>query len=161
LETKTKRLLSERIRRDVARSLKEHGFSRSKPTFYTRVFEGRVEFIHIHLFSFAPALRIHLGIRYASDSFEAVALNGPTSDETSWRSKLYFEESEESVAICGQEVLKYVEAIGLPWFESQRREGSRPASQATPDSVEVTCKLLGIPNSQLDTDGFAAGQPGR
>lgn len=156
MDTQLKRSLVKRIRRNVAVSLRAYGFAHSKPSFFTRVAGRRVEFVHMHVFSSAPSFRIHLGFRDALDSFEAVALNGPTSEDAERRKDfdLNFSESTDSVLVCAAGVVKYVEMAGLPWFHAQQVSEAVPLKNSELSSSALTCKLLGIPNNLFNLDAL-------
>jgi hypothetical protein len=120
VNSKEKNRIAECIRRDLTQRLREHGFARSRPTFWVRSRDHVFEFIHLHLYSFAPAFRAHLGIRVQNDDFDAPALNGPDSGE-SWRDgkplyDLALSEVESSITRCAEEIARYCSEVGEPWF---------------------------------------------
>ena len=111
---------AEKVKRKVANLLKEYGFKRTKKTFYTRVLDDRIEFIHIHKFTFGPLFRVHIGIRFLCDEFDAVALNGPDSDSYRNNNKsvsVKYWLEEESLDRCANEILEYIKEVGLIWLE--------------------------------------------
>lgn len=130
----------------VAKSLQAHGFSHTKATFFTRVNQQQVEFVHMHVFSFAPSFRVHLGVRAAEDLFEAVSLNGPTSDDVRKDFDLRFTTVADSLSICAAEAVRYVEVVGLPWFKEQISTENALVKNSEGPSNALTCKLLGISN---------------
>jgi hypothetical protein len=77
METITKRSAAERVRRSVTSKLQALAFIRGKTSFWARPQTHVIEFLHLHLFTFAPAFRVHTGIRVLNDAFVAAALNGP------------------------------------------------------------------------------------
>src|SRR4026208_2222238 len=79
MDSKMKRSLSEKVRCQTTKHLHTLGFARIKSTFWTRPSELVVEFVHLHLYSFAPEFRIHIGVRVLNDPLRAIALNGPSS----------------------------------------------------------------------------------
>jgi hypothetical protein len=81
MEPKAKRQSAERVRREFTSRASALGFSRAKKSFWIRVQIHTIEFIHLHLFSFMPAFRVHFGIRVLNDTFDAPALNGPSSGD--------------------------------------------------------------------------------
>jgi hypothetical protein len=94
------------------------GFKRTKPAFWTRPHDHVIEFIHLHLFTFGPKFRAHLGIRVLNDTFEAEALNGPDSDGAAY--KLEFDAADLAVDECSSEVVRYCREVGEPWFARWR-----------------------------------------
>jgi len=80
-----------------------------------------IEFVHLHLFSFEPAFRAHAGIRVLNDTFDAPALNGPTTDDFKtngrWTYSLEFGAEEGSVARCVDEIARFCSEVAEPWFE--------------------------------------------
>ncbi|MFD1176647.1 hypothetical protein ACFQ3W_10085 [Paenibacillus puldeungensis] len=105
------------VKSELLKNLKPYGFKRTKPTFYTRLKEDRIEFIHIHKFSFGPSFRVHIGARFYCDSFEAVALNGIDSDGFRRKYNLSYGSPEESVVKCVEEIMKFIRCEGFRWFE--------------------------------------------
>jgi len=71
---------NEDIKKKLAVSLKQFSFNRTKKSYYTLLKNDRIEFIHLHKFSFDSSFRVHVGIRVLSDSYENVVLNGIDSD---------------------------------------------------------------------------------
>ncbi|MES2321044.1 MAG: hypothetical protein V4633_02150 [Pseudomonadota bacterium] len=130
----------------VAKSLQVHGFSHTKTSFFTRVNQQKVEFVHLHVFSFEPSFRVHLGVRAAEDLFRAVSLNGPTSDYVGKDFDLRFTAVADSLPVCAAEVVRYVEVVGLPWFKEQISTETASVKNSQEPSNALTCKLLGIPN---------------
>jgi hypothetical protein len=123
MEPKAKRRFAEAVRRQLSVSLAPFGFRRAKTTFWIRPREHAIEFVHLHLFSFAPAFRVHLGIRVLNDSFSAAALNGLSSHD-GWYSvsgrrefSFEFDESAEGQSTCASELARFYVNVGEPWFE--------------------------------------------
>lgn len=108
---------SNRVKSELGKKLKPYGFMRTKPTFYIRLTEDRIEFIHIHKFSFGPSFRVHIGARFYCDGFEAVALNGIDSDGFQRQYHLYYGKSEESVMKCVEGIMEFVQIEGFRWFD--------------------------------------------
>src|SRR5437879_7962139 len=98
MDSKRKRALGEKVRRLVAVQLQALGFERTKTSFWTRSAGPVIEFIHLHLFSYAPKFRVHTGIRVLESSFDAIGLNGLTSSPDSLLPE--FRETEEQLAEC-------------------------------------------------------------
>ena len=162
MDKKLKRSQAEKIRRRLTKALQPHGFERTKPSFWTRPADTCVQFIHLHLFTFQPAFRVHLGIRVLNDPFEATALNGPNSDED--RSyNLHFHNTDDTAERCNEELLRYCVEVGMPWFrkwsslkelisnsESPLRDGARAALKAAlngksqEEDIKQTRALLGL-----------------
>jgi len=112
MQRPAERNLARRIVRLVCRELAPEGFKLTKPTFACRPGQFATAFFHFHKFSFAPAFRIHVGIRVMSDPFEAIALNGPW-DEHAGR----FSEHEEDIRACVVAMVRYCYEQGLDWID--------------------------------------------
>ena len=134
MDTKTKRRNAERVRRVITKLALPLGFHRTKPTFWTRVGENTIEFFHLHLFTFAPKFRVHLGIRVLNDDFEAAALNGPHSGEGSYG--LRFETEDSSIEQCATEALRFCVEAGEPWFMKWRDYSALTANSLSPLRVK-------------------------
>jgi hypothetical protein len=96
-----------------------------------------IEFVHLHKFTFAAEFRAHLGLRIVNESRAAVGLNGPSSDEIGDEKEkkrkfsFSYEESPESVNVCGEKIFCFVVEFAEPWFE---RWGERTILLTAPDS---------------------------
>jgi hypothetical protein len=119
--SKEKRSLAEKVRRRFSHEAARLGFHRGRTSFWYRERGHVIHFIHLHLFSFCPAFRVHLGIRALNDSFDAAALNGPSTPDHLSPS------FEESVEECVRGIHHFCEATGEPWF------GSWPATALATD----------------------------
>jgi hypothetical protein len=73
MDSKAKRRLAEVIRRRFTDGLTPTGFLRTKPAFWVRPKVHCLEFVHLHLFTFAPSFRVHFGVRVLNDTFPAAA----------------------------------------------------------------------------------------
>ena len=166
MDAAAKRRHAERVRRTVTKLVQVHGFVRGKPTFWARPREHVVEFIHLHLFRFGPKFRAHCGIRVLNDSFEAIALNGPTSDEYwSGASRIYdlsFEVDTSSVARCAVAIDTFRLEVAELWFQqfadvekllastSPLKERERSGlelsyrGESKPAAVALSRELLGV-----------------
>jgi len=124
METVTKRRAAERVRRLATEGLRPLGFIPGKTSFWARQQTHVIEFLHVHLFTFAPAFRAHAGIRVLNDTFGAAALNGPSSDD--YRSvagsayRLEFADSKVSAEACASEIARFCSDVAEPWFERFR-----------------------------------------
>jgi len=114
----------DKVYRRVAKLLKPLGYVRTKTTFFTQASDHFVRFVHLHKFTFAPAFRVHLGIRVLNDEFVAPALNGPDSDPyacpNSPNGKKYhfdFHKSDDSVEKCAQNIAQWCAEVRMPWFD--------------------------------------------
>jgi hypothetical protein len=166
MDTAVKRRMAERVRRALTKRLRAHGFVRGKTSFWVRSREHVIEFVHLHLFSFAPAFRVHAGIRVLNDDFEAAALNGPDSDGC-WlgdrqKNALQFTTSDASIETCAEDIVRFCDEVAEPWFERfsgpriflisesplNDRERSNLESSfkglAKPETVRFSKELLGV-----------------
>lgn len=139
LTTKEKQRYAERVRRSVTPLLRSLGFERTKSTYWTRCRPQVVEFIHLHLYSFAPAFRVHTGIRALNDPFEAIALNGP--DSHARRYLLEFTTADASVERCARDVLEFCTEVAEPWFKAWRHRGARAPERRSRSDNEVADAL--------------------
>lgn len=123
MDKKLERANKDKVLRHVAKNLSEFGFTRSKPTLFTRISGPVIEFVHLHKFTFATGFRAHLGLRVINESRGAVGLNGPSSDEISdeeTKKRKYsfsYDESIESVNGCSEKMSAFVTEFAEPWFE--------------------------------------------
>ncbi len=166
MDAATKRRTAGRIRRAVTKRLKVRGFIHGKTTFWARPREHVIEFVHLHLFTFGPMFRAHCGIRVLNDSFEAAALNGPSSsDYWSGASRTYdlaFEVDDSSIDRCVAAIDTFCVEVAEPWFErlagpqillasasplNERERRNLELSfqgESTPATVALSKELLGV-----------------
>lgn len=135
---------AEKVRRRVSKLLKEYGFSRTKSTFYTRIWNDRVEFVHLHKFTFGPIFRVHLGIRFLCDSFDSVALNGPDSDFYRYNKEYSFGfwKEEETLDRCANDILRFVRTVGFDWFDKWKDNNSLLNSPESPLKEDIKGQYL-------------------
>ena len=119
---------AQKVLRLLAKKLQALGFQRTKVNFFTRPAPFGLEFVHTHKFSFAPAFRLHFGLRVRSDDFPGVHLNGPSSDEIGdpvsrgqRRYRFDFDASASSWESCAQAMCQCTSAEGLDWFAAMRK----------------------------------------
>lgn len=149
MEPREKRNLAEKVRRLLTKQLASYGYTRGKPTFWSRPNKHVVEFIHLHLYSFAPAFRVHCGVRVLYSDFKAVALNGLHSDEQHLRLAMEFSASPESLNDCVANITQYCTTTCDAWFnefktvESLLSDGSPLSSD---DREALKGALAGHPN---------------
>lgn len=117
MEKELEKKLAEAVRKKLAVSLKQFDFKRTKSTFFTKMKSDRVDFIHLHKFTFGPSFRVHIGSRFLCDTFDAVALNGFSSDSFRPKYKFDYDENEESVNICVDEMIDFIQNNGFKWFD--------------------------------------------
>ena len=127
MDISAKRSAAEKVKRRLDRQLSPLGFKRTKPTFWTRPNASTIEFVHLHLYTFAPAFRVHCGVRALDDPFEAIALNGPSSNGVPLN-PFEFDASESSHESCASLMAGYVRDQGS-WFSEQR---TRPRASEFP-----------------------------
>ena len=161
-DPKLKRALSEKIRRRLSSSLEALGFSRAKTTFWIRPQEHTVEFVHLHLFSFAASFRVHLGIRVRNDKFEAIALNGlhslPGRYENGSRYNFRFTTKPETIDRCSSELFRFVVERGEPWFHRFGHiENLLELSDSPLNAEEKSCLKRAV-DGVADSDNIAVSQ---
>jgi hypothetical protein len=139
MDKKTETTNAEKVKKQLADLLKPYGFIRTKPTFYTRVLNDRIEFVHVHKFTFGSVFRVHIGIRFLCDTFEAVALNGPDSD--SYRHNKDFDLSyyneNETIIKCANNMLDFIIKVGFEWLERWKDAYMLFNNQASPLKIET------------------------
>ncbi|WP_246938983.1 hypothetical protein [Bacillus pinisoli] len=121
--------------------LQAYGFSRTKPTFYTRLYDDRIEFIHLHKFRSDSSFRVYSGIRFLFDGLDFVALNGIQANgyknEYPIHYNFRFHNDIETTTRCANQILLFVENEALPWFTYWRNEDSLLNQQNSPLRVEL------------------------
>ncbi|MBC8872890.1 MAG: hypothetical protein H8E44_25935 [Planctomycetes bacterium] len=120
------------------------GFSRTKKMFWTRPHPLTIDFIHFHRcgssygapISANVDIRVHFGIRVLNDSFPAAALNGPSSDPGRLRAGRYHlsfnARSGSQYDRCVDDLVRFVQEQGEPWFQTFQIVESLLASNETP-----------------------------
>lgn len=160
MDSKLKASQAEKVRRRATTQLARLGFVRGKTSFWVREAGPVIEFVHLHLFSFAPAFRVHAGIRVLNNDFTAAALNGPYSADNALPK---FDETEESVTACAFNIGVFCENVIEPWFahwhdrqalidsnatplNESERAGLRAAltGEANPTDEQLSRRLLGV-----------------
>lgn len=161
MDKKLEKTNADKVKRKVAVLLKDYGFSRTKPTFYTKLLNDRIEFVHLHKFTFGPFFRVHMGIRFLCDEFEAAALNGPDSDSYKYANKniiMAYSSKEESMDRCAVEILNFVKQVGFTWFEKWRKSEvilSSPISHDETRLLEAYRKsLIGDLDEQISNNSL-------
>ena len=163
MEPKAKRKLAETVRRDFSRRLEPLAFARTKPTFWTRSEPDTqcVQFVHLHLFTYAPSFRVHLGIRVLNDTFAAPALNGLSShDGWALAARKYifdFSMSENSTSKCVDELVAFVSEVGMPWFERFAAPEALLASESPLGDAEKARLRLAL-DGQADSAAIATSR---
>jgi hypothetical protein len=164
MEPKSKRRFAEAVRRQLSVSLIPIGFRRARTTFWIRPREHVIEFMHLHLFSFAPAFRVHLGIRVLNDSFSAAALNGLSSHD-GWYgvagSREYsfdFDESAQSQFTCASELARFCLNVGEPWFERFRDFSLLLSAQGSPLNISARGALVDALRGQANSANVHASR---
>jgi hypothetical protein len=153
MDKKIETQLSNQIKSKLAKLFIEYDFKRSKSTFYTRALEDRIEFIHIHKFSFGPMFRIHIGIRFLCDPFDSIALNGLDSDSFRAGFDLSYTDDSISLELCAANIFKWYEKNGEVWFQKWRSLKMLMESKESPLSENVKEQyhnaLMGRQNSEV------------
>ena len=121
-----------------------HGFFRTKPSFYTRIYEERIEFIHLHKLRSGPFYRVHTGIRFLLDDLDFIALNGIQANgyknEYSIHYNFRYHKDEDSINRCANQILLFVENEAIPWFDLWRNEDALYTRQDSPLREELVHK---------------------
>ena len=134
------------------------GYVRTKKWFWVRASENSADFIHLHLdgisygtpISYSVSFRVHCGFRSYEDKFEVLALNGPCSTDAEVRDKKYHHrfnaKSGSTYERCIEDLVKFVEEIGEPWFKKQVVSNASLASD--PQCRQISMKLLGLKSAK-------------
>ncbi|SCW83859.1 hypothetical protein SAMN04487970_10636 [Paenibacillus tianmuensis] len=148
---------AELVRKKLSTLLLPHGFMRTKPSFYTRLYEDRIEFIKLQKLN-NEYFKIYVGIRFLIDDFEAVALNGIQANGIKneypiWYNFRYHIDVE-TVNRCANQILLFVENEALPWFELWRNEDALFNRQDSPLKGELipAYRLFKARDSSIDPD---------
>lgn len=148
---------AEKVRRRVSKLLRDYGFSRTKSTFYTRVWNDRVEFVHLHKFTFGPTFRVHIGIRFLCDSFDAVSLNGPDSDSYRYNKEysLRFWKEAETLDRCANDILSFVKTVGFNWFDKWKDNNSLLNSTESPLKANIKEEYLKMQSGFINKEVYS------
>jgi hypothetical protein len=118
----------ERACKDFTVKVENLGFKRTKKMYWTRQRPFTTDFVTFFRhgstygppISFSVDIRVHFGIRVLNDTFEALALNGPTSDQFWLRNGNYHlrfnSRSWSTYDRCIDDLLRIVVERGEPWF---------------------------------------------
>jgi hypothetical protein len=128
IESALKRRITSSIKKQLTSELTKHGFIAGKFNFWVLEKTGFYWFVHLHTFTYAPAFRFHVGIRYMNDPFEAITLNGISTLNHSFETSgffgslkkshyLSFDETSASQNLCVENMMLYFESIALPWLK--------------------------------------------
>jgi hypothetical protein len=107
--------------------LETRGFQRTRKMFWVRVNAHTAEVLHLHRsgvsygapLNASVGFRLHLALRVLTDSFPAVALNGPSTDTAGRDERYHLRFNAESMDMfdrCVRDLVRFVELIGEPWF---------------------------------------------
>jgi hypothetical protein len=157
MDVTEKRAIAEKVRRRFTKLLASENYLRSKPTFWVRRQRETVEFIHLHLFSFMPAFRAHLGIRVLNDIFVAAALNGPDTDRVRGY-RTGFTGSPESIDECANELKRFCVEVGEPWFKRWRDPVVLVEDVDSPVSVAAAEALRASLRGEVNNVGVALSE---
>jgi hypothetical protein len=141
---------AQKVLRLLGKALAPLGFTRTKPSFFTRPGDLVVEFIHIHKYTFGPTFRLHLGIRVLNDAKEdGMHLNGPQIDgvlnaaTSRYTARFEYGQDAESIAACAALMAETVRLQAEPWFASMRparqllESTKSPLSRQSKDALRI------------------------
>jgi len=140
---------------DITEQIAAHGFKRTKKWFWVRPYEKTADFVHIHVMgssyggpiNYSVWLRVHFGARNFNDSFEALALNGPDSDNPEFLEKRYHmrfnAKSGSTYDRCIEDIVRFISVEGEDWFKSQS-ENTMSDSVWSDSNEALSKKLLGL-----------------
>ena len=152
MDSREKRNLAAKVHRLLTKQLAAHGYVRGKSTFWSRPREHVVEFIHLHLYSFAPSFRVHCGVRVLNSGFEAIALNGLHSDEQHPRPLMEFSTNPDSLNECVANITQYCATACEAWFNEFKTTESLLSTNSplsNDDRAALQSALAGQANQSL------------
>jgi hypothetical protein len=151
------------------------GFVRTKKMFWTKLHPYTVDFIHLFRcgssygapINYSVSLELQCGIRVLNDTFDAAAMNGPSSDPERSREGRYHlrfnAQTGSTFERCVDDLVRFVGEQGEPWFRrftnmtdlmqsgdsplrSQERELLKAAlaGRGSPENAAASRKILGI-----------------
>lgn len=138
---------------DITARLSELGFVKTKKWQWVRVKDGAADFVHVHRsgssyggpINYSVSFRVHCGNRQLSDTFEALALNGPNTDDSEfWGMRLHLRFNAKSGSTydrCIDDLIRFVKEVGEPWYMEQQKLNP---GNSIHEANELSLKLLGI-----------------
>lgn len=138
---------------DITLRLKEFGFVKTKKWQWVRVKDGAADFVHVHRsgssyggpINYSVSFRVHCGNRQLNDTFDALALNGPDTDDPKfWDMQLHLRFNAKSGSTyerCINDLVKFVLEVGEPWYMEQEKTNQE---NGTYEANDLSYKLLGI-----------------
>lgn len=119
------------------------GFARTRKMFWARVHGETADVLHLHRggssygapINASVDFRLHLAIRVLNDTFPAIALNGPASDAAPREDHYHLRFNAESMHMfdrCVDDLARFVNAIGEPWFSRFRSPEALLAGDGSP-----------------------------
>lgn len=155
-ERKRDSLDAQKVLRMLAKALTPLGFTRTKPSFFTRGSDLVVEFVHIHKYTFGSTFRIHFGVRVLNDAWPNVALNGPcvegilNSESSRYTVRFEFGPDSTSMAECAQLMADVIRLQGEPWFAAMRPLDKLLDSTASPLRTDSKAALRAAMTGAFD-----------
>jgi hypothetical protein len=142
------------------------GFERTRKKFWVRLHEHTADVLHIHRggvsygapLSASVSFRLHLAIRVLNDSFVAIRLNGPNSDDAPRESRYHLRfnaESLHSFDRCVQDLGRYVRDVGEPWFLMFRHADALFSRGDTPLDDDARASLRAALDGRSSSDALA------
>lgn len=128
------------------------GFQRTKKWFWVREQDYGANFIHIHVsgssyggpINNSVSFRVHTGYRSFNDSFDALHLNGPNSDEPEYREHRFHlrfnAKSWSTYDRCITDLVRFVTDVCEPWLSQQKLD----KTMANNENILLSRKLLGL-----------------
>lgn len=138
---------------DITARLNGLGFVKTKKWQWVRVKKGAADFVHVHRcgssyggpINYSVSFRVHCGNRQLSDTFDALALNGPTTDDPEyWDMRLHLRFNAKSGSTydrCINDLVRFVQEVGEPWYMEQEKLNQ---GNSIHEASGLSFKLLGI-----------------
>lgn len=158
----------ERACKDFSSLVGSLGFVRTKKLMWVRRREWTADVIMFHRcgstygapINFKVEVRVHFAIRVLNDSFESLALNGPWSEVGRVRDGRYhlsFNAKTGSMyERCLNDLVRFVEAAGEPWFQSFSKAEKLISASDTPLTPASAAFLSSALSGEADAGNVAS-----
>lgn len=164
-EKKRESLDAQKVLRLLGKALAPLGFTRTKPSFFTRPGDLIVEFVHVHKYTFGPHFRIHLGLRVLNDAkADGMHLNGPQMDgvlpagASRYTARFEYGKDAQSMAACAALMTDSVRLQAEPWFASMRPTQQLLDSPESPLSLRSKDALRAALSGTFNAGAIAASR---
>lgn len=166
--TRIVRVADEDACREFTKRIAPMDFVRSRKKFWVRAHRFHVDFLHLHRCGISYGApygsqvdyRIHSGLRVLNDPFEALALNGPSSDVATERKHRYHlrfnAKSRHMFDRCVTDLERFVSECAEPWFRKYLNPSELAANNEGPLKYESRDSLIAALSGNDDPARLAA-----